>query len=85
MDHVAFPLAIGVLATAVGTVYGLLPERIDATFVFAAYGVGAIMGDAVGARRPEPDSATYSRRWGGAMMALAGLYWAILLVLQEVR
>jgi hypothetical protein len=81
MDHVAFPLVVGGFVTAVATAYGLLPERLDVTHVFAAYGAGAIIGDAVAVRHPWTDPARTVRRWGSAVMACVGAFWVIGLLL----
>jgi hypothetical protein len=76
MDHAAFPLVVGGVVTIVATTFSLLPERIDVTHVFAAYGVGTIFGEALAARR-RLDQATMMRRWGAALMFLVGLIWVL--------
>ncbi|HTE62855.1 MAG TPA: hypothetical protein VK631_21045 [Solirubrobacteraceae bacterium] len=82
MDHPPFPVVVGALTTVLGTAYGLLPERLDVTHVFAAYGAGAIAGEALAARRVQQDSAVIARRWGGAAMVIVGGCWVIGLLLR---
>jgi hypothetical protein len=76
VDHVAFPLLVGGVTTALATAYGLLPERLDVTHVFAAYGAGAVLGEVVGARRRLLEPAAYMRRYGGLAMTVVAGFWA---------
>jgi hypothetical protein len=68
---------VGGVATVLATTFSLLPERLDVTHVFAAYGVGTIFGEAVAARSPALDGGTVIRRWGAAVMGIAGLAWLL--------
>jgi hypothetical protein len=77
MDHVAFPLTVGGVATVLATAFSLLPERLDVTHVFAAYGAGAIVGEAVAARNPRADAGALMRRWGALFMASVGVIWTL--------
>jgi hypothetical protein len=77
MDHAAFPLVVGGVVTIVAMTFSLLPERIDVTHVFAAYGVGTIFGEAVAARGTALDQAAMMRRWGAGFMVVAGLGWIV--------
>ena len=79
MDHAAFPLVVGGVVTVLATTYGLLPDRLDLTHVFAAYGAGSIFGEALAARR-QLDHGAMMRRWGSTFMFLAGLGWLVGLV-----
>lgn len=63
-------LAIAVVTSVIATTYGLLPDRIDLTFVFAAYGAGTIVGGLIAARRGS-DPFVIGRRWGVVLMGLA--------------
>jgi hypothetical protein len=81
MDHVAFPLVVGVLATVLATAFSLLPERLDVTHVFAAYGAGTILGELVAARIPMVDQGATMRRWGALIMGAAAGFWVLGLVL----
>jgi hypothetical protein len=65
-------LIVAAVSAVIATAYGALPERIDLTFVFAAYGAGAIAGDLVGARTGRA-SAQLGRRWGVLFMVPAAL------------
>ena len=47
---IAAALVIAGASAVAATAYGALPERIDITFVFAAYGAGTIVGELLGAR-----------------------------------
>jgi hypothetical protein len=76
VDHAAFPLVVGGVVTLLATTFSLLPERLDITHVFAAYGAGTIFGEAVAARR-RLDQGVMMRRWGGLMMFGVGLIWAL--------
>jgi hypothetical protein len=75
VDHATLPVLIGVLSAVLATAYGLLPERLDLTHVFAAYGAGAIAGDAVAARNPGLDPGQMMRRWGLLAMAVVAIIW----------
>jgi hypothetical protein len=75
MDHVAFPIVVGGVVAIVATTFSLLPERLDVTYVFAAYGVGTIFGEVVAARKPATDPRAMMRRWGGLLMGFVGLLW----------
>jgi hypothetical protein len=72
VDHAAFPLVVGGVVTLLATTFSLLPERLDVTHVFAAYGAGTIVGEALAARR-RIDHGAMMRRWGSVFMFLAGL------------
>jgi hypothetical protein len=75
VDHIAFPLVIGGIGAVLATTFGLFPERPDVTHMFAAYGAGAICGEAVAARHPWVDSSAMMRRWGSLWMAAVGFIW----------
>lgn len=77
MDHIAFPLVIGGMGAVIATTFGLFPERLDVTHMFAAYGAGAICGEAVAARHPWVDSSAMMRRWGSLWMAAVGFIWTL--------
>ena len=75
MDHAAFPLVLGGIFTILATTFSLLPERLDITHVFAAYGAGTVFGEAVAARARALDRGDLMRRWGALLMGSAGLIW----------
>jgi hypothetical protein len=76
-DTAPIPLAaVAVLATSAG----LLPERLDLTHIFAAYGAGAIVGEAVAARLGKLDPATAMRRYGAWTMGVAAFLWLLALI-----
>jgi hypothetical protein len=77
LDHSAFPFVVSGFVTALATAYGLLPERLDATHVFAAYGVGALVVETVAARHPWVDAAIMTRRWGSGVMLVVAGYWLV--------
>jgi hypothetical protein len=76
VDHAAFPLVVGGIVTLLATTFSLLPERLDITHVFAAYGAGAICGEVIAARR-RLDQGAMMRRWGTVVMVVAGLGWLV--------
>jgi hypothetical protein len=80
MDHAAFPLVVGGVVALLATTFSLLPERLDVTHVFAAYGAGAIFGETLAARR-RLDQGTMMRRWGAAFMFGVGLLWVLGLII----
>ena len=51
------------------TVYGLLPDRVDLTFVFAAYGAGNVIGTIVAVRTGR-DPVLIGTRRGVTLMSI---------------
>jgi hypothetical protein len=76
MEHPALPLVVGGVVTVLATTFSLLPERLDVTHVFAAYGAGTIVGEALAARRMI-DHGAMMRRWGAVFMLGVGLFWVL--------
>jgi hypothetical protein len=62
-------VAVALLSTVFATTYGLLPDRIDLSTVFAAYGAGAVVGELLGTL-PGRDPRVLGRRWGVTMMSI---------------
>ncbi len=64
----SLPVLAAVVAATAATTLDALPERIDVTSVLAAYGAGAVLGEAitvheVEAQRRSTHGAGASRRW----------------------
>ena len=59
---------LAVVTTVISTTFGLLPDRIDLSTVFAAYGAGVIIGELLGTR-PGRDGPVLARRWGILLMS----------------
>ncbi len=68
------------LFLVVATAGGLLPERIDLTHIFSAYGAGTIIGDAVAVRWARDERARLARRYGVAVTACALVVWLAALI-----
>ncbi len=69
-------LVVAALATVIATAYGLLPDRVDLMFVFAAYGAGGVIGGLIAART-DRDPLALGRRWGVLLMSLAAAVLAL--------
>lgn len=80
MDDPIVSAAVAAVVAVVATTAGLLPERLDLTHVFAAYGAGTVVGQAVGARGGSIDPATLGRRYGVGAMVFTTALWAIVLI-----
>lgn len=72
---------IAACSTVLATVYGLLPDRIDLMFVFAAYGAGNVIGSVI-AVRTGADPLVIGARWGVVLMFFAA--WVLALGLLGV-